>query len=91
MLYPTLWAYQTSVKTSTNFSPFQLVHGVDSILPIECEILSLRLEFALLTDTSNLEQNLVHLESLDENHRDTSTAIEENKICVKCWKIGCCH
>jgi hypothetical protein len=35
MLYPMLWAYRTSVKTTTNFSPFQLVHGVESILPIE--------------------------------------------------------
>jgi hypothetical protein len=23
MLYPTIWAYQTSVNTSTGFSPFQ--------------------------------------------------------------------
>jgi hypothetical protein len=55
MLYPELWAYQTLVKTATNFSPFQLVHGVDLILPIECEIPYLRLEVALLPDTSNLE------------------------------------
>ena len=26
MLYPTLWAYWTNVKTATGFSPFQLVH-----------------------------------------------------------------
>jgi hypothetical protein len=35
MLYPMLWAYRTMVKTATIFSPFQLVHGVESILPIE--------------------------------------------------------
>ena len=35
MLYPTLWAYRTSIKTSTDFSSFQLVHGVESILSIE--------------------------------------------------------
>ena len=28
MLYPSLWAYRTVVKTSTGFSPYQLVHGV---------------------------------------------------------------
>jgi hypothetical protein len=66
MIYPELWAYRTSVKTSTGFSPFQSVHGVESILPIECEIPSLRLEFKLLPDTFNLEEHLVHLESLDE-------------------------
>jgi hypothetical protein len=83
MLYPTLWAYRTSVKTSTSFSPFQLVHGVESILPIECEIPSLRLVVVLLPDTFDLEQCLVHLESLDEQRRDASMAIKENKRHVK--------
>jgi hypothetical protein len=35
MLYPVLWAYRTLVKTAIGFSPFQLVHGVESILPVE--------------------------------------------------------
>jgi hypothetical protein len=83
MLYPALWAYRTSVKTATSFSPFQLVHGVESILPIECEIPSLKLAVALLPDTSDLERRLVHLESLDEQRRDASTTIEVNKRHVK--------
>jgi hypothetical protein len=83
MLYPALWAYQTSVKTSTGFSPFQLVHGVESILPIECEILSLKLEIELLPDTSDLEECLVHLESLDEKCLDSFMDIEVKKRCFK--------
>jgi transposase InsO family protein len=55
MLYPALWAYRTLVKTTTGFSPFQLVHGVELILPIECEIPSLKLAVELLPDTSDLE------------------------------------
>lgn len=35
MLFSTLWAYQTSLKTSTGFTPFQLVHGLEAVLPIE--------------------------------------------------------
>ena len=66
MLYPTLWAYRTTVKTATSFSPYQLVHGVELVLPVECEIPSLKLAIELLPDTSALEERLVHLEKLDE-------------------------
>ena len=68
MLYPTLWAYRTAVKIATGFSPCQLVHGVDSVFPVECEIPSLNLAIELLLDTSPLEECLVHLEQLDEQH-----------------------
>src|SRR5216684_3227742 len=48
MLYPALWAYRTTIKTATGFSPYQLVHGVESILSVECEIPSLKLTMELL-------------------------------------------
>ena len=66
MLYPTLWVYRTTVETAIDFSPYQLVHGVESVLPVECEIPSLNLAIELLPDTSTLEERLVHLEQLDE-------------------------
>ena len=66
MLYPALWAYRTTVKTATGFSPYHLVHGVESILSVECEIPSLKLAVELLPETSALEEHLVHLEQLDE-------------------------
>jgi hypothetical protein len=59
------------------------VHGVESILPVECKIPSLKLAVKLLPNTSDLERRLVHLESLDEQRRDAFTAIEENKKRVK--------
>ena len=55
MLFSTLWAYRTSTKTATSFTPFCLVHGVESMLPIECQIPSLHLMVELLPDTSPLE------------------------------------
>jgi hypothetical protein len=55
-LLSTLWDYRTSMKTTTGFPPFHLVYGVESILPIECEILSLQLAIKLLTNTSSKEE-----------------------------------
>ena len=66
MLYPTLWDYITVVKTTTGFSPYQLVHGVDFVLPVEYEIPWLKIAIEILPDTSTLEEFLVHLEKLDE-------------------------
>ena len=33
-LYSALWAYRTSVRNMTRFTPFQLVYGLEAILPI---------------------------------------------------------
>jgi len=51
MLFYTLWAYQTFVKSVTVFTPFQLVYGVEFVLHIHCEISSLELVMALLLET----------------------------------------
>eukprot|EP00253_Pinus_taeda_P019291 PITA_19291 len=83
MLYSALWAYQTSVKTATGFTPFQLVYGMESIFPIECEIPSLKLAIEILPETSSLEECLLHLEHLDEQRRDAATMNEAHKKRVK--------
>ena len=83
MLYHALWAYRTSVKTATSFTPFQLAYGLESIFPIECEIPSLKLVVELLPDTSSLEEHLLHFKHLDEQHCDASTMNEAHKKRVK--------
>ena len=50
--FPALWAYRTIVKTSTSFTPFQLVYGLEATLLIECEIRSLNLVLELLPNTT---------------------------------------
>jgi hypothetical protein len=62
MLYLALWAYRTSVNTTTDFSPFQLIYRLEAVLPTECQIPSLKLAVQLFPDTSPLEERLVHLE-----------------------------
>ena len=83
MLSLSLWAYRIVVKTATGFSPYQLVHGMELVLSVECEIPSLKLAIELLPDTSPLEEHLVHLEQLDEQRQDALVALEVNKHCVK--------
>ena len=83
MLYPTLWKYQTNVKTATGFSPFQLVHGVEAVTSVECEIPSLRIAIHVLPDMTELEEHLLHLEYLDEQCRDVLIANQAHKNRVK--------
>ena len=52
---------------------------MDSILPVEYEIPSLKLAIGLLPDTSPLEERFVHL----EQRRDALVALEVNKHRVK--------
>ena len=65
------------------FSAYQLVHGVESVLPVECEIPSLKQAIELLPGTSPLEEHLVHLEQLDGQRQDALVALEVNKRRVK--------
>ena len=79
MLFSTLWAYRTSTKTATSFTPFRLVQGIESVLPIECQIPSLHLAVELLPSTSPLEEPLLQLEQKIEENRVSVQAIEATK------------
>eukprot|EP00253_Pinus_taeda_P026681 PITA_26681 len=83
MLFSALWAYRTSVKTSTGFTPFQLVYGLEAVLPIECEIPSLQIVVQLLPATSEEEKRLLYLAQLDENRRNAALAVETHAKCIK--------
>ena len=76
MLFSALWAYRTSTKTATGFTPFQLVYGLEVVLPIACEILSLQLAIELLTATSEEEKHFLYLTQLDETQRTAALATE---------------
>jgi hypothetical protein len=84
MLYSTFWAYRTSLKTTTIFSPFQLIYGMEVVLPIECQIPSLKLAVELLPNITPLEEHLLYLKNLDEKHRDVFLANEGHKKQVNC-------
>ena len=71
------------MKKATGFTPFQFVYGLESILPIQCQIPSLQLVVELIPDTSAEEARFLYLNNLDETHRDVSLANEAHKKRVK--------
>jgi hypothetical protein len=71
------------VKSTTRFTPFQIVYGIEVVLLIECEIPSLKLVVELLPNTSVKEEHLLYIMQLDETHHDANLVIETQKKRVK--------
>ncbi|XP_050290401.1 uncharacterized protein LOC126728651 [Quercus robur] len=62
-----LWAYRTTFHTPTQATPYSLVYGVEAILPLEHQILSLQIVIQEeLTEEENFKLKLQELEALDE-------------------------
>ncbi|MCO5582167.1 hypothetical protein L7F22_036057 [Adiantum nelumboides] len=69
-----LWAYQTSMKTSTGFTPFHLVYGKEALLPVEVEIPAVKMLKKLMGGSDNaLKERLLHLQ---EVQLDQMSALE---------------
>ncbi|MCO5610704.1 hypothetical protein L7F22_064945 [Adiantum nelumboides] len=61
-----LWAYRTSFKVSTQFTPYHLVYGQETLLPIEVELGSLRvLNRETTSSKEKLEQRILDLQRLE--------------------------
>ena len=60
-----------------------MVYGLEAVLPIECEIPSLKLAIELLPATSEDEKSFVYLAQLDENRRNNAIANEAHVKRVK--------
>jgi len=61
------------------FTPFQLVYGLEAILLIQCEILSLKLAIDLLSYTYKEEVCFLELIHLDVTRREAALANEVHK------------
>lgn len=66
-----------------SFNPFWLLHGVEAILSIECEIPSLKLVYKLIPNTPVEEECFLYLHFLDDNHRVVGLENEAHKKHVK--------
>ena len=62
-----LWAYRTTWRSTTGYSPYQLVFGKQPIFPIEFEIQTLRTAQEVGLDLSEAQINrLQQINELDE-------------------------
>jgi len=41
-IHHVVWVYNTTYKTATWYSPFHLTYGMEALLPIELEVMTLR-------------------------------------------------
>jgi hypothetical protein len=76
-LFAALWAYRTAYKVTTGCTPFQLVYGLEAILPIELEMESLRIAIdERLGEMESHQSRLQDLEKLDETRKDAVLRME---------------
>ena len=62
-----LWAYRTTWRNTTGYSPYQLMFGKEPIFPIEFEIQTLRIAQAVGLDLNEAQINRLHqINELDE-------------------------
>ena len=76
-----LWAYRSFVKTTTRFSPFSLVYGIEAISPIELVVPESRVvleENQEDTEDTNNEKRLADLEGLEEE-REVARRSQRNQ------------
>ncbi|GKV14736.1 hypothetical protein SLEP1_g25561 [Rubroshorea leprosula] len=94
-----LWAYRTTHRTPTKATPYSLVFGVEVVLPLECQIPSLRIGIQEgLTDEQNAKLYLQELEALDEKRLETQQHLEcyqarlsrafNKKVQLRAFQVG---
>ena len=63
-----LWAYRTTVRTSTGETPFKLAYGSETVIPAEVHMANHRL--TMYQDKDNEEQLRLNLDLIDEVRTD---------------------
>ncbi|XP_075633756.1 uncharacterized protein LOC142606257 [Castanea sativa] len=63
--------------------PYSLVYGVEAVIPLECQIPSLRIAIQeALTEEENAKLRLQELEALDEKRLEAQQHLECNQACL---------
>eukprot|EP00253_Pinus_taeda_P012557 PITA_12557 len=81
------WAYNTTWKTTTNFTPYELVNRKRTLLSIEFEYNTLRMEAQLDLDLSHAQHvRLLQLNGLDEHRMQALLHSEVVQLHRKIWR-----
>ncbi len=62
-----MWVYNTTYKITTGYSPFRLTYGMEAFLPIEVEVMTLRIVTMMRLPLDESQRHvLLQLNELDE-------------------------
>ncbi|MCO5582245.1 hypothetical protein L7F22_036137 [Adiantum nelumboides] len=78
-LHSALWAYRVAYKTSIGTTPFNMVYGIQAILPLEFLIPTLRIAQKLEWTRHELSKQIDVLEKLDETRLKAVASIYAQK------------
>ena len=80
------WAYNTTWKTTTRFTPYELVYGKAAFLSIEFEFNTLRMATQLDLEVNHAQkERLLQLNGLDEYRLQVVLHIEVVQLQRKLW------
>ena len=80
------WAYNTTYKTTTGFTPYELVYGKKVILSIEFDYNTLRMAGQLDLDLNREQQEIFHqLNGLDELRMQALLHTKVTQLQRKIW------
>ena len=66
-----LWAYRTSWRNTTGYTPYELVYGKQVLLPIEFQLKTFRMAAQVGLDLSKArQQRILQLNELDETREN---------------------
>ncbi|MCO5609014.1 hypothetical protein L7F22_063234 [Adiantum nelumboides] len=82
-LYSALWAYRVAYKTSIGTTPFNMVYGIQAILPLKFLIPTLRVAQELEWTGHELSEQIDVLEKLDETRLKAMALIYAQKRNMK--------
>ena len=75
-----LWAYHTIYRTPTQSTPYSLVFCIETVLPLEVQISSLRIALQNeLTIEDSVRLHIDELDSLDERRLEAQQNLEVYK------------